>query len=279
MQTTLENDAHLLLAAVRRVRAASGSHREEPELAHAARFRSFLEAVLDSAETGTRRPLEKHLERTIPALARRGLTAAQLRLEVDEAEHVLAELSAPEGAPARLQRALSMLRLAERMLVAGVQNRRRESRHDDELRLATVLDALPEAIVLADAEGRVQLANARARAMYALLDPAGRPLDEILAGKSLLARLADPDAYLDATRLLLHDNLEPREDLFRDEDENAYVRRSIPVGEGGSSGRVVITTSVSEVRGRSSGLPPVADPPLPAIEPSPSLPRLRLVVG
>lgn len=280
MQNTLENDAHHVLAAVRRVRAASQNHQEEPELAHAARFRSFLQAVLASADNGTRRPLEEHLDQQIPALARRGLTAAQLRLEVDEAERALAELSASDGAlPTRLHRTRPMLRLAERMLVTGVQTRRRESRGDDELRLAVLLDALPEAIVLVDADDRVQLVNEKARALYALLDPAGRPLDEILAGKSLLARLADPDAYLEATHLLLSDNLEAREDLFRDEDDNSYVRRSIPVGEQGSCGRVLITTSVTEVRERSASRPAIADPEPPVIELRPGLPRLTLVAG
>ena len=274
------NDAPHVLAAVRRVRVASPGHRVEPELAHATRFRSFVQAILDSADAGTRRPLEEHLAQTVPALARRGLTAAELRLEVAEAERVLLELgAADEAQPDRMQRARRMLPLAERMLVAGVQARRRGSRNEDELRLTALLDALPEAIVLADADGRVQLANAKARDMYALLDTAGRPLDEILTGKPLLARLADPDDYLEATQTLLSDNLEAREDLFRDEEDRSYVRRSIPVGEGGSSGRVLITTSVTAMRERQAELPATADPAPPVIELRPGLPRLTLVAG
>lgn len=275
-----QNNAHHVLAAVRRVREERPSHQEEPELVHATRFRSFLQAILDSADTGTRRPLEEHLAQTVPALARRGFTPAELRLEIAEVERVLVELSAADEAqPNRLHRARRMLRLAERMLVAAVQARRRESRGEDELRLTALLDALPEAIVLADADGRVQLANEKARAMYALLDTAGRPVDEILTGKPLLARLADPDAYLDATRILLSDSLESREDLFRDEEDRSYVRRSIPVGEGGSSGRVLIATSVTEVRERRAELPATDDPPPPVIELHRGLPRLRLVAG
>jgi PAS domain-containing protein len=274
------NNAPQVLAAVRRVRAASPGHRVEPELAHATRFRSFLQAILDSADAGTRRPLEEHLAQTVPTLARRGLTAAELRLEVAEAERVLLELAADdEGQPDRMHRARRLLPLAERMLVARVQARRRESRDEDELRLTALIDALPEAIVLTDADGRVQLANEKARDMYALLDTAGRPLDEILTGKPLLARLADPDGYLEATRALLSDNREASEDLFRDEDDRSYVRRSIPVGEGGNSGRVLITTSVTAVRERQTELPATADPPPPVIELRPGLPRLTLVAG
>lgn len=271
---------HVVLSAVRRVREASPNHRVEPEFTHATRFRSFLQAILDSAQTGSRRPLEAHLEQSIPVFARRGLTAADLRLELAEAERILTALAAEDGsARDRSEHLRRALRLAERMLVVGVQARRRDCRSEDELRLGTLLDALPEAIVLADADGRVQLANEKARGLYALPDAAGCPLEEILTGKPLLALLADPDAYLEATRELLADNLEPREDLFRDEKDRSYVRRSIPVGTDGSGGRVVITTSVADVRERKPDTSEILDLPPPVIALRPGRPRLTLVAG
>jgi PAS domain-containing protein len=274
------SNPQLVLASVRRVREASPRHRVEPELAHATRFRDFLQAILDSADAGSLRPLEAHLEQTIPLLARRGLVPSELRLELAEAERALEQLAATDGWPRdRSERSRRALRLAERMLVAGVQARRRESRSEDHLRLTTLLDALPEAIVLADADGRVQLANEKAREIYALPDAAGRPLQEVLTGKPLLARLADPDGYLEATGELLSDGFAQREDLFRDDEDRSYVRRWIPVGDGGSAGRVVITTGVEDLRERKPEAPATAAPPASAIPLRAGRPRLTLVAG
>jgi hypothetical protein len=91
----------------------------------------------------------------------------------------------------------------------------------------------------------------------------------------------DPDAFLEATLRFLRLGGEACEDLFRHVDGPAFLRRSVPVGEAGRSGRLLITTNVTALRQRNRSVGgPDRQPEWSASAPVPlDRPRLRLVSG
>ncbi len=61
----------------------------------------------------------------------------------------------------------------------------------------------------------------------------GRSLADVLTEPGLLLRLEDTEAFLDATLRLLDSDTEPYEDVFRQANGSAFVRRSLPAGGDG----------------------------------------------
>jgi PAS domain S-box-containing protein len=278
--------SRLALAGANRLRQQSPTLACVPKLVLARRLRLLVEAALEGATAAEPRPVEERLAAIDPDPEPAHRRLPDLVLEVFEAERLLEEVIVAEGGPeallgerwSALRGELQLLaRHAAEQLDGGDEGSRTRER-----RVEALLDALPEAILLVDADDRVRYANTRVREAYGL-DPAtaaGRSLADVLTLPQLLLRLEDRDAFLETTLALLADRSETLEDVFRDGDGSTFLRRCVPAGEGGEFGRAVITTNVTRLRerNRAASAPPGGDAALPRGYEL-ARPRLRVVLG
>lgn len=271
--------AHLALLAARRLQEESAAWRAQPELVLAGRLRRMAESVLPGL--GKRDGDAPAL--TCPALP--GLEPADLLLELLEVERLLEALLETEAdGSIDESRRLAIRRELRRAAVELARtSTRAELPPPVDHRVTALLEELPEAIMLVDEEDRVRYANGRVRDVYGL-EPAaavGRSLADVMTAPGVLLRVDDPSAFVEATLRLLRQGRTPCEDLFRHREGPSFLRRSVPVGNAGRFGRLMITTNVTALRERNRGLALQAGPD--RTSPSPDLPderpRLRLVAG
>ncbi|MCC6223684.1 MAG: PAS domain-containing protein [Thermoleophilia bacterium] len=137
-----------------------------------------------------------------------------------------------------------------------------------------VLDELPEAIVVIDADERVAYANDRIRDPYGVgpADAIGRPLAEILTLPEFVLRIENRQGFLEAALTALDAPGERHEHLFRCTDGSTYLQRLVPA-TAPTRGRLVITANVTGLRARNRQLE------VGAAEAPPRRPALRLLRG
>jgi PAS domain-containing protein len=212
----------------------------------------MVEAAFGLGDAKPVRPLVAIVEPIASAWLASGIRPAELVHALLEAEQLLDRLVFDEAGtappdPAQWRVFREGLRdvmrfLSERLTPVDAERERR--------RLTGLLEVLPEAILLVDADERVSYANCQVRDAYGV-DPAsivGRSLADVLTEPALLLRLENAEEFLDATLRLLDSSDEPYEDVFRQIDGSAFVRRSLPAGP---DGRLVLTTNVTRLRRRN----------------------------
>lgn len=242
----------LSLEAARALAAASPGFSRAPQLVLARQLGMLVEAAFELAGSSPVRAPAAILETVASAWLASGIRPAELVHALLEAEQVLDRLVLdaagvagpdPERWCALRKGLRDVVRfLSERLTPLDAERERR--------RLTGLLEALPEAILLVDGDERVSYANGQVREAYGV-EPAsivGRSLADVLTEPALLLRLEDAEGFLDATLRLLDSSDEPYEDVFRQVDGSAFVRRSLPAGQ---DGRVVLTTNVTRVRLRN----------------------------
>ncbi len=242
----------LSIGAARALAPMSPGFSRAPQLVLARQLGMLVEAAFELAEPSPVRAPAALLENVASAWIALGIRPAELIHALLEAEQLLDRLvlddAGDAGAdPKRWGALREGLRDAMRFLSERLTPLDAEREHR---RLTGLLEALPEAILLVDGDERVSYANGAVRDAYGF-EPAsiiGRSLADVLTEPTLLLRLESAEEFLDATLRLLDSSDEPYEDVFRQIDGSAFVRRSLPAG---ADGRVVLTTNVTRVRLRN----------------------------
>jgi PAS domain-containing protein len=267
----------LTIAAVRQLRRESAAWAAQPEMVVAGRLKWLAETALHGLDGRGGNAA------AAPPPAPPGLAPADLFLELLEAERLLEELGSGEGSPALDEERRRSLRSELRRAAQSAAPAADPAPVPADRRVMALLEELPEAILLVDEDDCVRYANARVRDVFGL-EPAastGRNLADVMAAPGVLLRIDDPNAFLEATLNLLRRRGEPCEDIFRHVDGPTFLRRTVPVGERGALGRLVITTNVTALRTRNRNIGDelrAADWNAPA-SPTAERPRLRLVSG
>lgn len=273
------------LDAARALATQSSGFSRTPRLVLARQLVMLVQAAVELSGSTTVRSSDAILEPLTSSWLASDIRPAELVHALLEAEELLdalvfdeAGLAAPD--PERWRALRKGLRDVVRILSGRLTPLEAER---ERRRLTDVLEALPEAILLVDGDERVSYANSSVRDAYGV-EPAsmvGRSLADVLTEPALLLHLEDTEAFLDATLRLLDADTEPYEDVFRQANGSAFVRRSLPAGE---NGRVLVTTNVTRLRRRNQDVEQrLARPP----EPAPSGPlerrqgsrRLQLLQG
>lgn len=247
-----------------RLRARSARCRSEQESELVGWMRGLLELTIETAHFTSAHPAQSSLDAFVASCAERRFATRDLRLAFEEAEAALGRVGGAAALPAPAALAAAVERL-ERDALSRFEARRAELSGSEGRLFAALLETLPEALIVADADDRICQASERLREIFGLgpTDLLGRSLHTTLSER-LARQVSDPESFTEAVFLLYAAAEEQHAFTLRLKDGRRFRVRSEPLrADGQPIGRLLALAELADAgrEGRRLGKRRASPPP------------------